>query len=681
MTKMGKQLGEALEKSFDRTIRDFRTESRSTGTTGLDALEQLGREFETVSVNIHRKNEHGKYTLFSPLEGVAVADLLQQGYDVFCKNEGGEGDYKVEVVIPAKEPGKPPVRRWEGPFIVSGTPRLEVSKTEMSKQQNSFGFPFNMMSGLPANTAAAGNQGGAPYVRDLLQQMNKSSESQNNMVQQMMGLMMMKDMMPGADQKKNGETDANNPAVLALQTQVSEVTRRLDDERRRSEDDRRSRDQEKRIEAAERRAEENNREVLRLLDNNKTTETIELMKLQRDGQGSKDDSFLKLMAMNREDSNQSQARFDGLMMKLFDKPDGVDQSSKVMGMMMESSVAQLNMMTQIAASGLAGGSENPWIDLVREGVGTVKEGFKGVLAMKYGIDMDGDDEDGEDGEEAPAPLTQHVPPAKIEARTDPETGEAVPEEAQTTVDQPAPEEDTEDEIPQSALDDADELKKYILTDDELTGLAQNRQTQKILKAVEEKDYPQATARIFERVRGKSPVHKRWLKAPGPLTAQILTHFGLTHHMFAMTQNLIDFIGHMNGGGNPNDWSENYKPVKEKKESKMKPDNPAATELGVTMGERKEGEDYDASKVPDDPKLAELAEQQRALREEKNVLDQMEQIEENIGLLKEGKIDPQRAAFLRTEKKLPASGEEDEALKEIAKLRHDIKKQQAEEGRA
>lgn len=405
----------------------------------------------------------------------------------------------------------------------------------------------------------------------------------------------------------------------------------------------------------ERRGEERHREVLGRLENKgrDTDLTLELMKLRENSSSKGEDSWLRFMTMAREDNKSSQERFDTLMLKLFEKPDGADQTGKIMNMMMESSVSQLNIMNQIAQSGLlGGGSEHPVFDLIRDGLSSAKEGLETYAKHRYGA-LAGYDEEDEEDEAKPLPI--QVPPAQITGRSDEEADEG------------------EGDSPEiGELTDPTTVKQAILSEEELATMEKDHASQQIFKAIKNGNVHEATARIFGQAQAKKAIHQRWLMTPGPLSAQILVHFGLPEYMLSVPQNIIEFLTFMQGGGDPNEWSEDYKPIKQKGDGKMQPSGPTP-EFGVTQKEPEAGEKVDPTQPPPgvDPKVVE---EQRLLRQKKSMLAKMEQVEENIKLLKAGKIRGERSNFLREEGLLPPTGEEDAALTEISVLKAELRKE-------
>ena len=655
-SKMVKDLTERIERSVEREIKDLKSEARSATGTGIDALEALGREYETAKVKIFRKNtESNRFELFAERESMPFSEILETGYDSLCKYEGERGDYKVEVVVPAKEPGKKPTVIHSGLIPVGGDAPLPISRTELARRQNEYGYgfnPFSMMAGgLPTQNAGKND---LPlghimkYMSDATKAQTEMGAAQQGNFMNLVAMMMFKDILPGA---KGGDHSNGDSSMKA---EIAELKRQREEDRAQRAMEDRIRQQDERIRESERRSEERHREMMRQLDNKCNSDTIEMLKLQQASAGGKDDAWLRYMAMTREDNSAAQQRHDALMMKMFEKPDGADQMQKVMGLMMESSVNNLNVISQVAASGLAGGSENPWVELLREGVGTVREGMKGLFAAKYGIV-------GEDEEEDEA-LPQAAPPAQIEARSDPALPAGAPSEAQTTVAEPG-----EGEVefhPEGVADDPDALKKLLLSDEELEKLEHDGAMQPIFQVIDSGDFNQATARIFGHARAGRSIPQRWMMAPGPISAQILSRYGLAHYMIAMGENIVNFIQFMDQDGDPNEWSDEFKPIKPKKGPEtMKQPAPPTTEFGVTKGAPVEGEKVDASKVPEgiDPALAE---QQREERRQKAVFEKMMTIKENLELLQAGKISPQRAQVLRKEELLPPKGTEEQALAEI-----------------
>jgi len=673
VTKVSKEVGEAVAKSVDETLKALRGEAK--GSTGLEALEQLNKEFDTVNIKINRKDRDGsKYGLFADLKGYPLVDLIESGYDGLCKQEGEAGEYKVEVSVPAKELGGKSTKFIKGPFKVDSIESLPIARSEMAKRQND---PFSFMNpmanlGLPMQQQMYGGGGKdnsmghmLKYIGDTQKHQTEAGQAQQGTFMNLLGMLMFKDMIPGM--AGGGGNGQKNTEVEALKGMVTELKSELSRSKDQQINDERMRRQDETIAEMRRQSDQNHRDLLARLDGKSTDQTLEIMKMQNATASKGDDGLFKFLAIAREDNSAAQARQDTLMAKLMDRPDDADKSSKILSLMMESAVGQLNMMTQIAQSGLAGGgSDSPWVDLAREGVGTVREALRGMFQMKYGVQPPDDEEGEEEEEESASALPERAAPVKVLGRGDPEK-EAPPSDAQTEV--AAEEEEPVEFEPEGEINDAAYLKKIVLTEKELESLGNDNATKRIFKSVSDADYNQATARIFGAAsQAKNKIHQNWMMAPGPITAQILSRYGLTEHMIALGENMVAFLAFLDQDGDANEWSEDYKPIKPKKEKGDKPVTATGPrpDFGVQEKDPEKGDLVDPSQLPDGVDPA-LAEQQRAERQARAQLAKMREIKENIEALNAGHMNAQRAQFLRGEGLLPEAGQEKEALAHIIEV--------------
>jgi len=482
----------------------------------------------------------------------------------------------------------------------------------------------------------------------------------------LVGMLMMEKFFGS---QKNGVPGSagGSTEVESLKQEIAKLREERERDRDRQLMEERLRRQEEQNRELERRMLEQHRELVAKLEH-KTQDkdlTLELMKLRESSTNKGEDTWLKFMMMNREDNKASQERLDALMAKMFDKPDGIDQSAKVLSLMMESSVSQLNMMTQIVQSGLLGGSsDHPMIDLLRDGVQSAQEALKEYFRSRAGGSISGlpaeVEEDEEYGEEEALPAS--VPPRRIEGRTD--EGPEEPEEGDG--EQEAEELETETLTEADIVGDPSKLKEILLTDEELASMKRDHAASMIFEAIRKGDLRQATARIYGQANSGKVAFQKWFVAPGPVSGQVLVKFHLAEYMLALPQDMVEYNEHLENGGDPNDWSPEYSPVKRKEGAKVVDEKPIP-EFGVEVKEPKKGEVVDPSVPPPgvDPKVVEA---QRKARQREAMLDRFHQVEENIGRLKAGKVTPRQAEVMRKEGLLPPAGDEDAALQEIQTLR-------------
>ena len=667
VTKAEKDAKENILRSLDDTIRDvgrkFREDSGGGGSnaSAFSALEKLRQEYETVDMKILRKNtDTNRYELFLRKPDMSVDEVMGFDWEATCQDEGGRGDYKVEAWFPPKEGGKAPIRQQIGRFNVGGDMTYPTPMSELKRRQAEGFSPMGMMQsmmGLPSNTINPKGQDSA-MMRDMLKYVGDSSQHQTNNMMNMLGMIMMKDVMGEKAKGPNGQ--GATPEVQLLKEELKQMKadrdrdrdrRELEDRLRRSEDAQRE---------ADRRHQDMMRELGAKIDGKGGEKdlTLELMKLREVSGNKGEDNWLKFMMMSREDNSAAQGRNDALMMKMFEKPDGIDQSSKIMNMMMENSVSQLNLISQIAQSGLlGGGQDHPVIDLVRDGI----ESARDVLSERF--KAQGAMAGYEDDDEGETPLPIQAPPTEVTRGELPEGESAEGEEGEQ------PPEIT----PEGLINDPEQLDQLLLTDDELMSVAKDNAGQQVLKCVSSGDLRQATARIFALANSGKVPYQKWFMAPGPVSGQILASVGLAKFMLVLPQDMMEFNEFINGGGDPNEWSEEYNPVKKAPTGGKKMKQGPSPEFGMEVQDPKPGELVDASELPSGVDPA-VVEQQRAVRSKKAQLAKMEEVLENIDRLKKGKLPAAQVQHWRGEGLLPPEGQEDAAIEEITVAIAETKKE-------
>ncbi|MHC4643850.1 MAG: hypothetical protein ACYTBJ_00010 [Planctomycetota bacterium] len=652
-TKVVKELSEKVAQSVDSTLKDIRDDVKgTTGSVAMQTLEKLAEVYEAANVAIYRIPENkNKFALFVELEGVPLEDLMGRSLEALCKHEGGAGDYRVEVIVPAKQPGKSPTRLKYGPFTVIGAETLPIARSELAKRQSDPAYfnPFASMMGLPAQTAQTKDQS-VPYIRDMLKYIgdssHKSNEQSQNLMSNMMQMMFMtmfKDQVPGAQQRNASDT--------VLEQRFAALERQMQDERQQRESKEELRKHEERIRESEARSEQRYRDILSRLDNSGTSQTLELMKLQQAQGSSKDDSFIKFLTLSREENREGQKRFDTLLSKMIERPqeNPLGMYQEMLQSNLKNNVDMLNLMTQIAASGLTGGNNEPWYaDAIRETIGSIREGVAAYGNLKQALEGGLPEDEAVPQIEAPPTEVQQLP-----ARG-----------SQSSPSVPPPPATETGPTPDQMILGPDELKQLLLTKQELESLGKDRGAQQIFKALEERgDVHEASARIFGLARAERESCQRWFSAPGPLSGQILTHYDLPEYMLSLTQNLLEFHQFLERGGDPNQWSDAYQPIKPAKKKGEAMKSGPGTDFGMQQGQPADGEMVDSSQVPPgiDPALAEKQRAERALRDK---IEHLEMIKENIEALRAGKLARPRVEVLRKDGLLPPDGQEQAALEEL-----------------
>lgn len=672
VTKAEKEVMQQVKDKVEDTLSDvrkaFRKDRDDSPDSAYKAMQALAQEYETVDMKIYRKQpDSNKYDHFTERKEMPVEEAASIDWESVCREEGGAGQYRVESWFAPKEPGKPPKKLRIGAFSIGGAASYPVAKSEANKG-GWFGDMFGMAGGLPTQNWNP-NKGSEAAMREAMRGMAKASETQNNNMMNLVGMMMMKEFMGKGDSGSNGKSESSQIEALRqeMQRDRERHAQEMQRERERQQTEERMRRMEEAQREADRRSQDQFRQVLDRIDNRGKDKdlTLELMKLDKIKGDKSEDSLLKFMMMAREDNNAAQQRLDSMMMRLYEKPDGVDQTSKVMGMMMENSVSQLNLITQIAQSGLLGGnSESPWLDFARESLGgameTIQEHYKAKQAQAIAGLPQGEEGEEDDG----TPLQMQAPDAEVVGRLEGEAAEGTEE---------APDGEQPQYTEQDILNDPELVKKLQLTQEELESMERDHATKQIFKALAQGDVRQATARIYGQANSGKKIHQKWLEIPMIISNQVLSHYGLSEYMFALPQDIVGFVQHVNGGGDPNEWSEEHKPIKTKvsKEGGAPVKSAPRPDYGVDYKEPEQGEKVDPSQTPPgvDPALVKA---QREIRRNKALLARIEETEENINRLRQGKLPQALAEKLREDNYLPPAGQEQAFLEEAKVAKKELR---------
>ena len=617
-----KRVGDAALDAMKAAKDKVKGESgESTGSVKMDKLmTEVVDEHQEISLRIRRKDEKGRWESFSNLTGVNPIDFQMKGPEMICDEEGGKGEYEMTIVFPnGKTKQLPKVIR------VGGTIQRPIAKSREGDlggfgagMPGMMGWPGMPGVGLP-NANANNNNQGAWVAREINNANDKAFQmagQQNNTMAQMMSMMML-GMTPMGQQmmgQNNSQAAQGDSAALAeikeLKQQRAEDQRRIEDQRRREED--RRRDEERRRED-QRRTDERFNDLIRRLDDNKSSTELERIKLEHSQNKDSDSTWLKMMQLGREDARDSKKEWMLMLDKLTQTSPLSDEIAKMSMRQFEGTTQQLNIIAQIAQSGLLGGGESsPIKEAIATAIGEVAGGFGGYLENKG---MSG----GEEEEELPQ---VQVPPGQIESY--PLQTEGVDLQQLEQGEPPAAEEPVEEAAPTMTAQEA------LLTDEELARFEKESALMAVIESLREgKPVHDAAARLFAHgeIHGQgwgSEVAMRWLTYPAPLSAQILGHFGLATRMLDLAENIMQFGEFLRAEGDPNEWSKEtgYMPIKPPKKQKgakpvAKSNLPGGPEFGVTNnGPPEDADEYDPSSLDGlSPEQLELAQKQRAERKE------------------------------------------------------------------
>lgn len=641
--KAGDLVGEVLETAKEKVREDLGITTKKGVNTGSNQLDKifadLAEQFETISVKIDRKNDRDSWEFFVKLDGIVPVELHQKGVDVLCAEEGGQGVYRVTLIPPT--PGD---KQLIGPVNVGGFPRRAISKT-LEQSQGGVGglLPFGGQPGMFGMGPVQTDHKTVQVTRDFLTHMKSS----NDQVMSMMGqnqnqFMQLMAMMfgPMGQGKLGGPSDE----VRLLTQKIDQMERqRLDDQRRADEKVERERErqrEEDRRREDMRRMEERLQTLTQQMTDQKTNSTIELLRTQQSQEQNRDSNWLQMLAMAREDAKSNKSDQLEWMKLLVEKSSPSDHLLQLTQHQTKQSLDTLNIITQLAASGLlegnGGGSpiRQAFANLIESSAQALPEVLSGIRGAM---------EEREDARE----MAQHqelptvnIPPGGVQVNR-----LEGPSLTTSSDMQRVPIEGEEEEPTSGTVESEEELRKALLSPEELQKMSTDDALVKAIECAKEGNIHEATARLFAHaeVHGQgwsADIARRWLNYPGPLSAQILTSYGAPEKMIAMAQDISEFWAFIQAQGDPNEWSKatGYKPIKKKSAGGMGIVG-HAPEFGMQRGEPAEGQVYDPSKPPAGatPEMLEEIEKQRQKRRQEAEEAAAKEAEERAALERGGTV--------------------------------------------
>lgn len=512
--------------------------SKSLGM-GIDAadeklkkvIEAVKMDHQTVTLKIYRRDEKkNTFAFFMKLESLPPEQLLSVGIDVICQEQGGSGDYKVEIYTPAGTK-----MDTIGPFTVTGALRRDLPK--MNEEEKLRSSPFsNLPTGQSSmNITTTGENSYA--VKDLVSYMSNQSREQASQASQNTDRFMQmmaaqqtqsQNMLLALMTAMQPQRGVENDEVKLLKAQLEELKRQQLDEAHRRE-------------MAELRV---------MITQQKPNEppawvslvpmAVEYIKSSKADQGSQLQMLTSLMGMMQNSSNQSQAVVMEAMKTAMSKPDETDKTRAMMDTMMTMAGNQVGLIGQVVQMGLLNqGGDSPVVEILKQAIGAATE--LGAAALSRGAPQD-------DGEEEPTRSKTPMPVIQAE-----------PQVQQTAGLLPGHDEEDEEPEPGNGRDGEDRKGMVDLSQD--PGLL------KIINLIRgDGKVQEISARIWAHSKTGHPITTRWVNQnwTAEFTQDLLTQLMIpTERQQEVAQDLMKFLEHVKVGGNPNAWCADtgYIPVK------------------------------------------------------------------------------------------------------------------------
>jgi hypothetical protein len=409
-----------------------------------------------------------------------------------------------------------------------------------------FGTPVNPLAG-GSSPVTKGSSENAYQIKDLAAYMTKQSTEalraqeqsadklvmvQNQMQQQQMQMQMqmqqqqressqqMMAMIMGMFQQQQA------PVVPPGETtEVQLLKKELESIKQKQEQDERFRAQERQMEELKRMLE------LQKMENSqpKGNPMLELM--------------VPLMTSQQTQAQAQQSQLLEVMKMANDRPGEDEKMSNIFSTLTMSNQATMNMVMEIARSGLlGGGDDHPVRDAILQGLDTLRD--LGVAALTR--------ETGEEEAAQEVTIQQEMPePQAIEA---PEAVGALPE-AQPEV-----------------------LEQEKLTSGELERFAKDSAFQKLVASLMNNDHvSEAVVRLYVHATSGNKIAAAWLQSPEAITAQIFEFYEMEDLVVSkggeevpvstlFIENMYDFAEFIRSEGDINKWAKTgYKPKGKKKD--------------------------------------------------------------------------------------------------------------------
>lgn len=573
-SKMDKDIAETVTKSVTSTLKDIK-ETFKDKDEGIKKLlkDKIGKAMD-VTLRIWKHDDKTKqWIIFVDLPSQPLEEVVRYGVESVCKDQGGGGHYKVEYIFP------------DGDSIVQYNIRLAGHSYNESKLDRE---KYGIATGLPGTGLPAVSMGDKSYYApDLLKQVESANKTalntQSQSFDRMMQMFMMTLMGNSPNQQRQGGSETN-PELATMKEELralKEASTKAEQAReieRQREETRRLQDK------MEQQAKEFDLKLQALsTDNskNRTEMAIESLKAELSNRSRVDAPLMEMFRMSREDAVSNQNTTLGLFKEIMSKPDSTDQMARVQELVMNSSLASLNMMGQVMESGLLGGQSGGVAEIVRDAIG----GLTGVLSAYFGKGGTPEDAEGE----------QSMPHALIPAYVDQAPLPELPEDAQTpTMGHVAEDaepvtregEETIGEAPldpTKAVDDIEITLRDLLKDIPKnlrlneSMFAQYQAQGALMKAIAEleKGTPisEITTRIFAHHVHGSREAKFWLDHPVEVTGQLLARYGGPRTQARagdLVKDILKFLVFLDASGDPNEWATTgYRPVKSRTQPKSK----------------------------------------------------------------------------------------------------------------
>jgi len=558
---IGKATAEAV-KNMDPDSLGGKGQSK-----GFTTLKDMASAYETVDVFIYRYNEPVKGSeapaFFVEFRGQPIHAVMSERPEILCKREGGGGLYKVEVV---SDDGRHKVEFNK--LRVAGT-SLPVARSDM-EAASVMGMVGNVAGGLPTNSSSPKSNSMDPLFRILETQMKalNQNKGQTNPMNDMMLMAMFQRMQDQQNAVSTPKSAAETETTRKLEEKLSEMERKLEQQQAQA------REQQLLAQIAKQNSDWEAKFNKLESTITQSSERSEFKRIEEKIESAKNASnpmtelMTTLLATSQNDKTATQTLFLNLMDKMASKGDSGYQD--IIRTMTEQTMTNLNLMTQMAQSGLLGGSGGT------TAADVLMKAFEGVekAATAYIAGMDEEEE--EELEEREAGQAQ-IMAERAEEHRQLQAAQQEQEQGQEQGQKQEQQEADPKQVQESLLEFLAELTpdkipaEARVTEDELVRVKASQGWRSMLKALREMATPkEATARLYALAEANDKVARRFMTYPVFVGWQILTPLGFGDMVAPVTLDILAFWEFIEeGDGDPNEWCDTYKPVKIKHKDENK----------------------------------------------------------------------------------------------------------------
>lgn len=557
----------AMTQGIIATVGEVAKDMAQAKNDPMSQLASMSKEYQTVIAKIFRVDEKnpGRPALFTMVPDLSLSDMGALDPPVLCKYEGGGGLWNIIFVSPDSKGKAIAINgiRTEGRHQAIGT--TEAKRDGVDKYT---GQPIAAggMSALPivtaspaqsateiakmvAETASSAAEREAKRSEATAATMAATAARTDSVLGNVVALMIQQQQTAQQQMmSQHAQQPVASEETKLLRTMIEGLNSKLQymqEQQAKAEADTKFSLLTAEIKALNEKLSETKKgsEISRL--------EARLAELAQPKVDPMVNVLTTILGTSREDAK---ANTTMLLEILRNQPDATDRFAKVQDMLMNSTMAQINMMQQLAAA--QGGPQSPAVEIAKMVAQTAAEFF--------GSRGGGDDEEEEvEAETAESPALSGITPKQLAAAapdaadTEEETAEKeTPEDTEEETEENAMEELTPEKIhaeiaAQIAKWDAGEAipeqdeegRPLLLSEKDLNAAMATSSIDTAIRllASRKKPVPEVTARLLTLAMANHRIAQHWFQHPLPATYQILRHWDKQPGNTGATKRIADLV--------------------------------------------------------------------------------------------------------------------------------------------